>query len=1373
MLIPNPFGPPTPSDVDALLGHPEPPNRPTSIAAVTTDQLRSALAAALDRLSAAPPVPPSAEEVAAITVGLDAHSGARSPIQNLERGVAFATAIPAKMFEALAATIDPISLQFGLPHTHSHPPAMPSPLPSLGVMALGGSQSVLIDGAPAARAGDLGFAASCGCFSPVFQVVAGSSKVFYGQHRAARSFDLTTFCKPVKPLLSHDGIPRLDSVLNIAVAVAKSRVSRQRASATAEAADVERDASVAASLAAESEGHALAARIHANHALMSAAAQAMQMTVGLDPAAPPVPAVAGALATIRSSVLVGGFQLPRTLNFLVGLKKQLAPLERFDPYLRLGAMVLRGAPPGRVLDEIPPELRFVTGHPVDVITGSLVFTACDVDLPGALPLRFARSYSSTWSTRTSPLGRGWSHSLDEAVWLEPRHLVYRAEDGRELELPRDVDEIYVPRHRLTVRRRGADCWQIEDAHGVRRDFAPISGDPHPGVARLVMRRDRLGHALRCRHDERARLVAAQADGGRELHLHYTDDHITRIDLADPDGDGLLAHVRFVYDGDLLTEIHDALGQVTRYRHDSARICEEILPGGLRFHFAYESDASDAACVRTRGDGGVLDHRLIYDRPRRTTVVINACNETTIYRADPRGLVTEICDPHGATTRLAYDEHLRLTATTDALGHTTRRLYDERGNCTRIEHPDGGVTSTRYHETLDLPVSHTDAAGGESRWSYDAQGRVTRHTDPLGRCTVHHHDLSPGTGRSETVVHPDGRSEQRTHDAAGRLAHVRRSDGASISHLHDRRGRLRRSTDERGRVEAREYDLLGRLTRHALPSGEVLLYTHDARGRVLRACAASSDLRCSHTGLGWLVSCGEASAAPFTIERDLEGRVSRVAGPTGTLLRVERDAAGRVRGTVDALGVERRLTRDLLGRVVAVRRPGGKHTRFIRDPLGRITHVEHDDGVHDEFTYRPDGALLTAIRRHSDGLVTTVRRELDAAGRITREHQDERAVALEYDITDRLTRLRSSLGADLRFVHDDRGLARVELPRDPWALGFERDRDGREQARHLPGEVLAWWHHDRRGRPTEHGLVASRPPQIFRHRRYTWTDRLERIDESARRRAPAISPTPTVIHTRDDAEGRRVAADLSDGTSWRYGWTGAGELREAAAGALAVTYRHDALGRRICRTRDGLATRWLWHGDVPLHTWSHARDVITWVFAPGTFTPLARLAADARHALVTDHLGTPLAALDERGQLDWSAEFDAQHQPRPTRGAPTLCPFRFSGQTADPDTGLAHNRFREYDPATRRFLSPDPLGLLGGLDPHAHVADPRVTTDVLGLTSDRPDPAHARIAAELAHDFPLHDLPPAIRHALTGSFAATDHAHAALAALQSPFRGPCE
>ncbi|RAZ61779.1 RHS repeat-associated core domain-containing protein, partial [Enterobacter cloacae] len=61
------------------------------------------------------------------------------------------------------------------------------------------------------------------------------------------------------------------------------------------------------------------------------------------------------------------------------------------------------------------------------------------------------------------------------------------------------------------------------------------------------------------------------------------------------------------------------------------------------------------------------------------------------------------------------------------------------------------------------------------------------------------------------------------------------------------------------------------------------------------------------------------------------------------------------------------------------------------------------------------------------------------------------------------------------------------------------------------------------------------------------------------------------------------------------------------------------------------------------------------------------------------------------------------------------PLRFQGQYQDADSGLYYNRHRYYDPGVGRYLSPDPVGLDGGLNQYAYVPDPLSCIDPLGLS----------------------------------------------------------
>jgi RHS repeat-associated protein len=105
--------------------------------------------------------------------------------------------------------------------------------------------------------------------------------------------------------------------------------------------------------------------------------------------------------------------------------------------------------------------------------------------------------------------------------------------------------------------------------------------------------------------------------------------------------------------------------------------------------------------------------------------------------------------------------------------------------------------------------------------------------------------------------------------------------------------------------------------------------------------------------------------------------------------------------------------------------------------------------------------------------------------------------------------------------------------------------------------------------------------------------------------------------------------------------------------------------------------------------------------------IATGAADAASAgayqhVLADAAGQPARLLDGTGAVvadvvlgPWGEALGA------TPRAAELLTCRLQGQTADVETGLHYHRFRYYDPATGRFLSPDPLGLLGSFHPYAY------------------------------------------------------------------------
>lgn len=103
----------------------------------------------------------------------------------------------------------------------------------------------------------------------------------------------------------------------------------------------------------------------------------------------------------------------------------------------------------------------------------------------------------------------------------------------------------------------------------------------------------------------------------------------------------------------------------------------------------------------------------------------------------------------------------------------------------------------------------------------------------------------------------------------------------------------------------------------------------------------------------------------------------------------------------------------------------------------------------------------------------------------------------------------------------------------------------------------------------------------------------------------------------------------------------------------------------------------------------------------------------------DHLGTPIAAHNAKGEAVWTAEYEAWGRIRNktvSDGLKVNIPFRFQGQYYDEESGLHYNRFRYCDPEIGRFVSQDPIGLMGGINVYIYASNPIEWVDPFGLAS---------------------------------------------------------
>ncbi|ATE59509.1 RHS repeat domain-containing protein [Thauera sinica] len=233
--------------------------------------------------------------------------------------------------------------------------------------------------------------------------------------------------------------------------------------------------------------------------------------------------------------------------------------------------------------------------------------------------------------------------------------------------------------------------------------------------------------------------------------------------------------------------------------------------------------------------------------------------------------------------------------------------------------------------------------------------------------------------------------------------------------------------------------------------------------------------------------------------------------------------------------------------------------------------------------------------------------------------------------------------------------------------------------------------------------------------------LRGYDANGNRTSDAGGSHTYTPHTNRPASvaGQAVSVDAAGNvTQLRnlgFVWNQAGYLAEVRqgtpAGPLLATYDYDHKGRRARKSTTAAAPQ---GATTTLYLYDHADRLlveadgagnprITYVWREDT--PIALI----RHGtpetvlyLETDHLNTPRAARNQAGQVVWRWESDAfgstaaNEDPAGT-GTSTTVNLRFPGQYFDKESGLFYNWNRYYDPTIGRYISPDPIGLDGGLN----------------------------------------------------------------------------
>ncbi|WP_434044971.1 MULTISPECIES: YwqJ-related putative deaminase [Sorangium] len=869
---------------------------------------------------------------------------------------------------------------------------------------------------------------------------------------------------------------------------------------------------------------------------------------------------------------------------------------------------------------------------------------------------------------------------------------------------------------------------------------------------LVAARDALGHATTFAYDADHRLVSERWPTGLEVRYRY-DEHGRCVETwcNDPNERALLAEgvPEVLADGSrakgfLHAKIEYGAGENNVITSRALRRIE-VNAFGTTDRIVWAGQVHDNAFNEA---GELIGYRDGLGRAWRMGEaggayrVVDPLGRATEYLYDDRGDVVTTRGPDGLETQHARDPNGNLIHLSDAIGMVASFRHDERGCLVHAETADGGKTSMKYdalcnrveivephggaralrYDFLGRLVEMRDEKGGGHRWIYDAMGRVVEYCSPLGaRTSMSYDEVGRFTGERDA----DGRWFRLIYAGLREVIAVERSDGTRVSYAYDRELGLVRIVNEEGDVHTIERDLEGRILSERTFDGRSLRYSNDQAGRLSRLTFDGGEfVELTYDDLDRVVGRAFSDDTFHKLEYDERGR----------LVLFETEAV-RARYTYDARG---RCTRE--------------DTELVNDPSATtsIQHV-HDAGMH-RTTMNVLGAFSVAAPRDAAGRCAAL--VFSDSSDARRAHQP--IATFSYDPTDGETARLFASGGGLELTRDAHGNvlrstvvgrgATAGRPGEPvwvgrlsgpetlrfdyrWSPASElqvladRDRGAQSFTYDARGRIAQKRHE---GRATTEDYVLSPRGDV------RWIDGRAQSHLGGGRLVTTNGATLTY-----DARGR-VVKKVEGAAVTTYTWTALGLLSGMTLpDGARIELVYDGLARRLEKrvVRRGAALvrhRYRWDGDDLLEETverqASAADAAApftlverrrYAYSPDSPAPIAQAIDTERgpgawkYFVHRDGAPVPLALVAGDGTVE--EVFETEAYGRVIAGDAAATWSRFPGHWYEPETGLHHNRWRYFDPASATYLSPEPLGLAGGLEAYGYVRGrPLSLVDVDGL-----------------------------------------------------------
>lgn len=870
------------------------------------------------------------------------------------------------------------------------------------------------------------------------------------------------------------------------------------------------------------------------------------------------------------------------------------------------------------------------------------------------------------------------------------------------------------------------------------------------------------------------IATTTADGSQPFQQRVWDKNGNLIKEIDPEG----RTTRYVYDdkGNLSSVIAPS-GATTRYEYDAygnpAKIIDQAGNAWQRKfdangNLAAQTDPAGRTTAYTYNDLGQLvevqdarggKNKLAYNDLGQLVAYTDCSNKTTRYTynqlghlvsstdasqlvtrydTDRLGRVKAVTYPNGSQETYQYDANDNLTAVTDQNGKVTHFGYNGQGLLTTRIDANGNSLTYRYNANLQL-LKLLNQNGETYDFAYDAQGRLIREIGFDGKQTVYRYNLA-----GDLIASESGKIKtEYERDEGGRLLEkrVRRDTGSG-------------------------------------PVTEVTRYQYDVLGNLLWIRSKDSEIEFGYDKAGNLVEetqhirlrqGGKTIERVFTLKHEVDELGNRLETvlPNGRKVTTQRYGSGHWIGTlwngspiadIERDDLHREKTRQM-GRVTPQRQSRLTQTRHY-DPLSRLAglklhngremvasrslqydHAGHLTQVEDwqrnkiSYEYDPVGQLLKAVQ---PGLVETF--AFDPAGNLTDGSEQKRQQVNKSGIDhanwdeglDHLTE------QPVNEVRPKIAPVTHNLLKHYLGMQFDYDAEGNTVRKIVKGKENARPYSLNLHYDAENRLIKVVKPQANQ------TVEAEYLYDAFSRRIAKVVKTLQQAQATGNYGGIGRMETVQEDITF-FVWDGDTLIQEIKPDTT-ITYlyepdsfvplaqvhsntpdseydpehakRHREADEQKQAAEEQEAERLKWLKVIDKGAYESALKVIEERKQGERQLEFARLEAQALadriYYINTDHLGTPQEVISEDGKVVWLARYKAWGRVLKLGKEEIRQPFRFQGQYEDEETGLFYNRYRYYDPDSARYLTQDPIGLLGGENTFAYAPNPTAWIDPRGL-----------------------------------------------------------